>query len=426
LLARIEGLDDQANDRCISFDMQAVELKSLLENNRHLPFTERLLGLGLSDVNLLIMQRFCYQVVHYVNDIIHFDALPAYWKNGYEWRQVRCAFLDGSHELVKRKLIEQVEQNEREPWEEDEGPLFKMTKKAKNEFFAELPIPMEPKLKTKKKKSDNDAEGLIRYQKLKPKKLFYNPLEQTQIDRIWSLLEGDKYKKAQERLAAKGFRTGFACLFSGGPGTGKTEAVYQLARRNQRNIMKINASDILGSFVGESEKSIKAVFDEYRKRVNRSRVAPILFLNEADGLLTKRASKDAANPSVVQMWNTMQNIILEEMENLNGIMIATTNLAANLDKAFDRRFLFKVEFSKPDMASRQSIWRSLVSELSEAEASELASRVEFPGGQIENVARKCIIENALNETELSLDGLISFCGEEGGQGRPVGRIGFGF
>jgi hypothetical protein len=399
------------------FDPLIRDVKPLLQSNGHLPFVKRLLALGLSDENLLVLLLFSYSFVHY-NNPVSAGRIVTYYKGKFNKRQMFCALIDGSHELVKRKYIEKKAEKIWD-WEDDEDIIFILTGKAKTEFFKELPI-----AKSKVKKQDQkDTGGLISYKKLGKKTLCFNSSEQAQIDRIASLLEGDKYKIVQQRLSTQGFRSGFTCLFHGSPGTGKTETVYQLARRSRRNVMKIDIPAVIDSYVGQSEKNVRLIFDEYHEQVKKSRSVPILFFNEADGLLTKRASKDAANPAVIQMWNTMQNIILEEMESLDGIMIATTNLTGNLDKAFDRRFLFKIEFLKPDLESRRSIWLSLIRELSKTDADVLASRFDFTGGQIENVARKFIIENALTGKEPVLADLIAFCEDENSLKIP-GRVGF--
>lgn len=86
---------------------------------------------------------------------------------------------------------------------------------------------------------------------------------------------------------------------------------------------------------GESEKLIKGIFDNYRKAVRESKAAPILLFNEADAVLGKRQQN--GNNRLAQTENAMQNILLQEMERLEGILIATTNLTQNLDKAFERR-----------------------------------------------------------------------------------------
>jgi SpoVK/Ycf46/Vps4 family AAA+-type ATPase len=90
------------------------------------------------------------------------------------------------------------------------------------------------------------------------------------------------------------------------------------------------------------------------------------------------------------------------METLDGIMIATTNLTENLDSAFERRFLYKIAFEKPDTAVRGKIWQQMIPELSDADATTLAEHFDFSGGQIENVVRKYAINSILygNEAEM--------------------------
>jgi AAA+ superfamily predicted ATPase len=100
------------------------------------------------------------------------------------------------------------------------------------------------------------------------------------------------------------------------------------------------------------------------------------------------------------------------MENLDGILIATTNLTANLDSAFERRFLFKVEFHKPEVAVKAQIWQSMIQELNAEEARHLAETYDFSGGQIENIARKRSIEYVLTGKEVTLEELESYCDHE--------------
>ena len=113
--------------------------------------------------------------------------------------------------------------------------------------------------------------------------------------------------------------------------------------------------------------------------------------------------------SVDQMNNAIQNIILEEMESIDGILIATTNLLSNLDPAFERRFIFKVEFNLPEKESRAKIWKSMISGLSADDAAVLADRYAFSGGNIENIARKSTVAYVLSGKEPSLETLDSYC-----------------
>ena len=108
----------------------------------------------------------------------------------------------------------------------------------------------------------------------------------------------------------------------------------------------------------------------------------------------------------------MQNIILEEMEKLDGILIATTNLTCNMDKAFERRFLYKVEFTRPNTEARQSIWRSIIPELSQDDVCCLAKEYDLSGGQIENIARKRLVDYILYDKSSTLDALRKYCDNE--------------
>jgi SpoVK/Ycf46/Vps4 family AAA+-type ATPase len=187
--------------------------------------------------------------------------------------------------------------------------------------------------------------------------------------------------------------------------------------------MQVNISQIKSMWVGESEKNIKAVFDKYRSKVAKAAVAPILLFNEADAVIGKR--QEGAERAVEKMENSIQNIILQEMETLNGILIATTNLAQNMDRAFERRFLYKVKFSKPSLEARMQIWHTMLPELGEAEIRALAEKYDFSGGQIENVARHYAIDTVLHsDAASSLEKLMAHCDSERLEQQGSRKIGF--
>jgi len=267
------------------------------------------------------------------------------------------------------------------------------------------------------------SRGTIRCDKIAEKQLYYNATEAAQIDELCRLLKPRNFKRIQKSLRDYGYRSGFACLFHGAPGTGKTETAMQLARLTGRNIIPVDLSQVRDKYVGESEKRTKAIFDDYRDQLKRSKVAPILLLNEADGLLSQRLSQ--ISDSVDQMANTMQNIILQELENFEGILIATTNLTCNLDSAFDRRFLYKVEFHRPCVEARQSIWNTMIRDLKPSEAKTLAEQFEFSGGEIENIARKYVVNNILHNKKTDIETLRVICNtEKSARTSERKRIGF--
>jgi SpoVK/Ycf46/Vps4 family AAA+-type ATPase len=124
------------------------------------------------------------------------------------------------------------------------------------------------------------------------------------------------------------------------------------------------------------------------------------------------------------MDNAMQNIILQEIEDLNGILIATTNLTCNFDSAFERRFIYKVEFHKPDTDVKAQIWRSMLTDLSADDALRLAAHFDFSGGQIENIARKRAVDYILSGKYASYDEIEGYCRAELLGGKERKSIGF--
>ena len=124
------------------------------------------------------------------------------------------------------------------------------------------------------------------------------------------------------------------------------------------------------------------------------------------------------------MNNAMQNIILQEIEDLDGILIATTNLTSNLDNAFERRFLFKIEFQKPAEEVKAKLWNSMLTSITDEEAQYLAQKYDFSGGQIENIARKNTIEYILTGEQASLETIEGYCEAEMFNNKPRTKIGF--
>lgn len=271
--------------------------------------------------------------------------------------------------------------------------------------------------------SSTPMSGTILCKDIVSKELFYDDDVVAQVNTLSQLLTEERYNQIRSALTAKGMRPGFTCLFYGSPGTGKTETAYQLARSTGRDIIMVDVSKLKSCWVGESEKNFKSLFSRYRQLVKDSKVAPILLFNEADAIFGVRQS--GAERAVDKMENSLQNILLQEMEDLQGILIATTNLTENLDKAFERRFLYKIKFNKPTTSVKYQIWRSMIPELTDSDAQLLSSKYEFSGGQIENIVRKKTVQSILSGTETGISDILRLCGEEE-LGAKTGRKAIGF
>lgn len=246
--------------------------------------------------------------------------------------------------------------------------------------------------------------------KIKPVTLFFNESEQRQLELLKSLLQEEHFSETQKRLQKKGMPKGITILFHGLPGTGKTETVYQFAKDTGREIFKVDMSQLKSKWFGDSEKIVKRIFTDYRECAKNYERTPVLLFNEADAIISKR--RDNSSSNVAQTENTIQNILLEELENFEGILFATTNLVSNLDAAFERRFLFKVGFQKPGISVKAKIWNSKLPNLSKEECEALATQFDFSGGQINNIVRKHEIHEIVYGLSVDFNNIVDYCKTE--------------
>lgn len=305
------------------------------------------------------------------------------------------AILEKRNSLIRNDLIEVVGSDYSDSAE------IKLTQKAIS-FVEESGV----KLFVKKIKSG----AVIAPTDIQPKDLFFNESEKSSLDMIYNVLKHENLLQLQKKISEKNLPVGITALLHGQPGTGKTETVYQVAKATNREIYQVDISKTKSCWFGESEKIIKRVFTEYNSYAKQCDVTPILLLNEADAVISKRKSVSSSN--VAQTENAIQNIILEELEKFKGILIATTNLVDNIDPAFDRRFLFKVEFSKPSISVKSKIWKSKLPDLSVDECDRLSEMFDLSGGQIDNIVRKCEMHELLNSEKTPFSKLVEFCKSE--------------
>jgi hypothetical protein len=393
----LDRLFDERAYNILSSDDLSAEITILLDENQQLEFTNQLNKYPFSTMEeKILFLFFCHLFVENNDDNIGFHDFDDLFDNKSIFRHFKHMLAEKSCDMMKFELVEPTICDGFESRDS-----FKLTEGAKKELFGELNI----KATQVKNKKD-----LILYTSLTAKQLFYNDKERRQVAELTALLQEENFDNIRKRLIEKGMRTGFACLFHGAPGTGKTETVYQIARQTKRDIFLVDISQTKSMWFGESERIIKDVFERYNELVKQSKVSPILLFNESDAVINKR--QEIGRSAIDKTENAIQNIILQEMEHLQGIMIATTNLTQNLDRAFERRFLYKIEFEKPSIEARTQIWLSVIPSLTEAEAYILATRYDFSGGQIENVARKCAVDSIISGVELDMEKLHFYCQNE--------------
>ena len=391
------------NDNNAIFSDDKYWIQELVMANKELPICQ--VALGLNDLNamvllMLVVADYCNYNGDSNEGIVPYDIDLVYPPGEtLKYDRIIKSMQEGTHLLFCKNLIEHKCVDGMADTSHYVGTAY-----LKNELLAGF---------TAADHSDKRIprmNGIKSHKDIMPKELFYNEAEHEQVERLRNILSQEQLPVIQERLKRKGMRTGVCILMHGYPGTGKTATVYELARQTGRDIIQVQVTDFKDKYVGESEAKLKSIFDNYRQLCNNSSAMPILLLNEGDAILSKRVEN--VEHGADQMMNAVQNIILEEMENLQGIMIVTTNLTTNLDKAFERRFIFKIKFEKPGQKVKARIWQSMIDTLKEDEATELARLFDVTGGEIENIARKSTMEYILTGQEADVEMIKKFVRQE--------------
>jgi len=264
--------------------------------------------------------------------------------------------------------------------------------------------------KKKKKVTKLKLDALVQEQELfeylKPvttlDDVVLHPKTRETLNNVVKQVDKEVFKKLKE-WGIKDKRKGIDAriIFYGAAGTGKTMTAMSLAKTLKRPILSFDCSKILSMYVGESEKNVRRIFDDFKELSRKAKVDPILLLNEADQFLSSRS--EGAGSSADKMHNQMQNIFLEQIEKFEGILIATTNLLGNIDKAFSRRFNYKIEFKKPGKKQRLRLWQFMLPEKADYDEGfnvEALSKYELTGGQINLVIKNTAYKVAVREESV--------------------------
>jgi len=195
-----------------------------------------------------------------------------------------------------------------------------------------------------------------------------------------------------EKRVAKGYRA----LFYGSAGTGKTLTASLLGKANKMQVYRIDLSLIVSKYIGETEKNLSKVFDLAENK------NWILFFDEADALFGKRTqTKDAHD----RYANQEVSYLLQRIENFDGIIILATNLKANLDEAFTRRFQSIIYFPVPDAQLRFKLWKNIFKGnfgIENIDFKKIAQDHEISGGEMTNVLRYAALQ-AISKNKRVID-----------------------
>ncbi|KAK3582380.1 hypothetical protein CHS0354_023924 [Potamilus streckersoni] len=378
-----------------------------VNENMHLPFVHKIHDLKLKPEDMcLLLSVFVETLMNRESTILELASNVS--KNTIQQHNLTKTIVSGTHHLVMHNYLEVIKAEFADDAKVELGESMVQLIKEEGLVY---------------KKGKAKLFDVIVPEKIHFIPLFFNESEQCQLEKISQMLEQKNLVPLQQRLKEKKMPVGVPILLYGPSGTGKTESVLQIAKATGREMLKIEISQSKSMWFGESEKTIKKIFTQYEQLVQKSKQCPILFFNEADAIISRR--KDISFSAVAQTENAMQNILLEELENFKGILFATTNLVTNLDEGFDRRFLFKVEFTKPDLKTRSKIWKSKLEQFDDSDCERLANDFDFSGGQIQNIVRKATMIEVLDGRQPDINELIGFCQNELlDKIKPYRQIGF--
>jgi len=396
LLNEVKELFRKRMNDGILTDILTDEIKSLLETNKNYPEVKWLLSWdNLNKYDLAILLNITINHLEGV-DVVDIDTTLKEVFSGYADRvKYKKAIKENINPLIKNGIIE---------FDSDSIIYLNYVKVSEEsitillgDFKESIVEKFTPKM-----------GAIINPNKIAYEALFYNTEEKEQIDLLKDALSENNYQQLMCSLKESGMKEGFTVLLHGYPGTGKTSSVKQIAKATGRDIFMVEIEKIKSKWVGESEKNVAKVFEEYKKCKKNYPLAPILLFNEADAILGKRFN---VTSSVDKSFNTIQNLLLQELEDFEGIFMATTNLANQLDEAFDRRLLYKIEFKKPKEVVRKKILKSAFKGSDDVLIDKL-NQYALTGGQISNIKKKLLIHNILKHSKMDNHYLFQLCEAE--------------
>ncbi|NCA84377.1 MAG: ATP-binding protein [Clostridia bacterium] len=210
-------------------------------------------------------------------------------------------------------------------------------------------------------------------------------------------------------------------LFAGSPGTGKTMAAQVIATTLQLDLFRIDLSNVVSKYIGESSKNIERILSR-AKNMN-----VVLLFDEADSLFGKRTDiKDAHD----RYANTDTNYLLQAIESYPGIVILASNKKSNIDNGFTRRLRFILEFPKPDAAQRLIIWRKIIGEMAgdktlsglDEELARLSVLTEITGAQIKQSVLSALFMARKGKIPINISHILAGLERElAKEGRGLGK-----
>lgn len=207
---------------------------------------------------------------------------------------------------------------------------------------------------------------------------------------------------------------GVSAILAGPPGTGKTMVAQLLAKELGYDLYRIDLSQVVNKYIGETEKNLAKIFDEAETS------HAVLFFDEADSLFAKRIDVKSSNDRYA---NLEVNYLLQRMETYDGVTLLATNLEQGLDDAFKRRVRFSIAFEIPDEDVRRLLWRSMFPPQTplapDIDWALIAKKFEMAGGYIKKAALRAALHAVEAKRPITTADLVEAAKQEY---REMGRI----
>lgn len=206
---------------------------------------------------------------------------------------------------------------------------------------------------------------------------------------------------ANNPILAQKMSLGYKCLFYGPPGTGKTITAALLGKTNYLDVYRIDLSQLVSKYIGETEKNLGRIFDMAENK------RWILFFDEAESIFSKRT---AVGDSKDKFANQQTAYLLQRIENYNGLVILASNLKPNIDQAFTRRLQAFINFPIPNVSNRKRIWSNYlkgIMKLDQDEIDQISKPYELSGGSIKNVIQYAWLTAKADNVEMTINHILN-------------------
>jgi SpoVK/Ycf46/Vps4 family AAA+-type ATPase len=218
-----------------------------------------------------------------------------------------------------------------------------------------------------------------------------------QIDDIKIWLRHNEQLLKDSNLS-KRLKPGYRALFYGPPGTGKTLTATLLGKEFNKEVYRIDLSQVVSKYIGETEKNLEKVFSRAENK------DWILFFDEADALFGKRTNVSNAHD---RFANQEVSYLLQRVEDFSGLLVLSSNFKTNLDHAFVRRFHAIVHFPMPTISERHALWLNTIPKTFQLDAdvdlADLSQKFELSGASILNIVQYASLR-ALHNGKPSISG----------------------